>query len=147
MFYNFVSEKYEIEQAAIAAKRPYFQCNGQIKNPVPTGKEWVYAVQYSSGAEAWNCPTCDTVIFYSMNYSYKTMKQAMGRIDRCNSPYTGLYYYYFVSPEFEIDQEILEALLRKEKFNEEALANKRFIGYQEDESASFIKHLQTTSRL
>ena len=75
------------------------------------------------------------------------MKQAMGRIDRCNSPYTDLYYYYFVSPEFEIDQEILEALLRKEKFNEEALANKRFIGYQEDESASFIKHLQATSRL
>ena len=72
------------------------------------------------------------------------MTQAKGRIDRCNSPFDELHYYYFISPDFEIDQEILNALTRKEKFNEEALANKHFIGYQEDEGSSFIENIRAS---
>lgn len=145
VFYNFVSEKFEIEDAAIKAGRPYHQCNGQIHDPVPTEEEWVYAVNYGSGAEAWNCSTCDTIVFYSMNYSYKTMEQAKGRIDRVNSPYKVLHYYEFIAPEYKIDQGILQALGRKEKFNEEALAKEEFIGYEEDfESKAFIQHVQTS---
>ena len=144
IFYNFTPEKYEIENAARQVNIPFFQYNGQIKDNVPDGDTWVYAVQYTAGAEAWNCITCRTVIFYSMNYSYKVMTQAKGRIDRCNSPFDELHYYYFISPDFEIDQEILNALTRKEKFNEEALANKHFIGYQEDEGSSFIENIRAS---
>ncbi len=132
VFYNFVSEKYEIEEAANRVGRVYQQCNGQVHDDIPICDEWVYAVNYGSGAEAWNCPTCDTMVFYSMNYSYKIMEQAKGRIDRVNSPFKILNYYDFICPDFKIDQGILEALSRKEKFNEEALANKEFIGYQGD---------------
>lgn len=128
VFYNFISEKFEIEQAALSTETPYFQYNGQIHDPLPDSDAWVYAVNYNSGAEAWNCITCNTMVFYSMNYSYKTMEQSKGRIDRVNSPFKDLHYYEFISSEFKIDQEILKALDRKEKFNEEALANSEFIG-------------------
>ena len=73
------------------------------------------------------------------------MERAKGRIDRVNSPYKVLHYYEFIAPEYKIDQGILQALGRKEKFNEEALAKEEFIGYEEDfESKAFIQHVQTS---
>lgn len=144
IFYNFLSEKFEIEDACRRENRIYRQCNGQVHDPVPPEDEWCYAVQYCSGAEGWNAPMCDTMVFYSLNYSYKITTQAMGRIDRCNSPFEYLQYYYFVAPEFKIDQKILECLIRKEEFNEVAFANEDFVGYEEDEGEAFAKYLQST---
>lgn len=121
VFYNFVSEKFEIERAAINAELPFYQYNGQVHDPVPQEDSWVYAVHYFSAAEAWNCPTCDTIIFYSLNYSYKYMVQAAGRIDRVNSPFDILHYYILYCPDLIIDRGIMDALKRKETFNEKTL--------------------------
>lgn len=121
VFYNFNYEL-DILRTLEVHKAEY---NGHKHQPIPDTENWVYLVQYTSGAEGWNCIKTNAIIFYSLNYSYRIMTQAAGRINRLNTPFKDLYYYRLKS-DSHIDRAIENTLKRKRNFNERS-----FIHYLE----------------
>lgn len=123
IFYNF---NYEVELLRSLAENNqirYAEWNGVKHQSIPDCEEWIYLVQYNAGSEGWNCIKTNTIIFYSLNYSYRMMHQASGRINRRNTPYKDLWYYYLYTNS-SIDKAILKALSEKKDFNEKRFYEK-----------------------
>lgn len=117
VFYNYTYELDILKDICRELDRAYYQWNGQKHEAIPDADTWVYLVQYTAGAEGWNCITTDTILFYSLNYSYRIMEQSEGRINRVNTSFENLYYVYLKSPA-SIDDAIERSIRSKKKFNE-----------------------------
>lgn len=122
VFYNFDYELEILKDIYYGRDVKVAEWNGHKHDPIPKSKKWVYLVQYTAGAEGWNCIKTDTIVFFSQNYSYKIMHQSAGRIDRLNTPYKDLYYYH-LKTHSGIDLAISRAIKSKKKFNEKAFVN------------------------
>ena len=122
VFYNFDYELEILKDIYYGRDVKVAEWNGHKHEPIPKSKKWVYLVQYTAGAEGWNCIETDTIVFFSQNYSYKIMHQSAGRIDRLNTPFKDLYYYH-LKTHSGIDLAISRAIKSKKKFNEKAFAD------------------------
>lgn len=120
VFYNYNYELKLLKDISLPGFK-VAEWNGHKHEPIPETDKWIYLVQYAAGAEGWNCIETDSMIFLSQNYSYKIMVQAAGRIDRMNTPYNNLFYY-FIKTNSTIDKGIDAALRQKKQFNEESFA-------------------------
>lgn len=116
IFYNFDYELEMLKDMGESLQIPTSEWNGHAHKQIPKTNKWIYLVQYTAGAEGWNCIETDTIIFYSQNYSYKIMVQSAGRIDRLNTPFKKLYYYHIRSNSV-IDLAIAKAIKKKKDFN------------------------------
>lgn len=117
VFYNFDYELESLRKLNELANCPVSEYNGHLHEPIPQGDRWIYLAQYISAGEAWNCIETNAIVLYSRNYSYKQTIQAMGRIDRQNTPFLNLYYYFLTSNSV-IDLAIEKAYIKKKNFND-----------------------------
>lgn len=119
IFYNF---DYELEiLRTLSDSHTVAEWNGHKHESIPQTDEWVYLVQYTAGAEGWNCVETNAMCFYSLQYSYKIFEQSQGRTDRLNTPFTDLVYYILMSKD-GLDGAIWKSLKAKETFNERRYA-------------------------
>lgn len=117
IFYSFDYERDILLNLGYGDDVVVAEWSGHAHEPIPESDSWVYLVNYNAGAEGWNTIKTNAIAFYSQTYSYKTLVQACGRIDRLNTKFVDLYYYHLKCKN-GIDVAISEALKNKKKFNE-----------------------------
>lgn len=113
IFYNF---DYELEILREIEGIPLAEWNGHKHQEIPNTDRWLYLVQFTAGAEGWECTSTNATFLFTQNPSYKVTEQAYGRIDRLNTSFGNLFYYVPMSSAW-IDKRLRQAYVEKRDFN------------------------------
>lgn len=113
--YNYTYEFRDIVSICKKEHKKYYVWNGKRHDPIPDDGDWIYIVQ-SSAAIGWNCISTNSMMFYSLPYTYSSYEQACGRIDRMNNVYKELYYYILV-PKSPVDKRVWKSIRNGKNFN------------------------------
>lgn len=113
VFYNF---DYELDILRGIEDVPLAEWNGHRHQEIPNTDRWLYLVQFTAGAEGWECTSTNATFFFTQNPSYKKTEQAYGRIDRLNTKFGNLFYYVPMSTAW-IDKRLRQAFVEKRDFN------------------------------
>lgn len=123
VFYNHNYELEILRGLAELSGVTVAEWNGHKHERIPDTDRWVYLVQFTAGAEGWNCITTNQTVFYSLPYSYRVLEQSKGRTDRINTPYTELHYHILKSNSI-FDRAISSKLRKKKNFQASAFGKK-----------------------
>lgn len=118
VFYNF---DYELEILRGIEGMTLAEWNGHKHQEIPDEDAWIYLVQYTAGAEGWECTKTNATFFWSQTYSYKQFMQAYGRIDRLNTEYIDLFYYLPLTNSW-IERAVRRSIEGKKDFNESPMS-------------------------
>ena len=129
VFYRYNYERDIIINIAKDLNKPWAEWSGHAHQPIPNTDDWTYICQYSAASKAWSCIATDAMLFYSVTGTYNTMEQSEGRIDRLNTPYTDLHYYYLHSSS-PLDSKTMQSLKSGKDFNENAWIKRNFGGFE-----------------
>lgn len=119
VFYNF---DYELEILRKIEGMTIAEWNGHRHQEIPDTDSWLYLVQYTAGAEGWECITTNATFFYSQTYSYKQFMQAYGRVDRLTTEYLELFYYLPLGNSW-IEKAVRRSIADKKDFNESKMSD------------------------
>ena len=135
VFYQYTSEADAIKNALkkVKPKKMIFEVSGKASKLPPKDawadtKHSITLVQYQAGSSGIELQYANMVVFYTPTYSFQDYSQALGRAYR-NGQEKKVTVYRFVT-KGTIEEDVYEALERKEDFNEKLYLETRLGGWK-----------------
>lgn len=129
VFVKYTAQIFAIAQALRKENKKVFTMTGDVGNRgeilqlAKDSEEYVFIVQAQISA-GWELPECPVMVFASMDWSYVSYAQGIGRILRANHLKKNLYISLVVKGG--IDERVYDTIMNKEDFNL-AIYNKRVV--------------------
>lgn len=135
VFYQYTSEATAIKEALkkVKPKKTVFEVSGKASK-LPPKEYWsslkhsITLVQYQAGSAGIELQYANNVVFYTPTYSFQDYSQALGRAYR-NGQEKKVTVYRFITKS-TIEEDVYEALERKEDFNENIYMETRLDGWK-----------------
>lgn len=135
VFYQYTSEATAIKEALkkVKPKKTVFEVSGKASK-LPPKEDWsslkhsITLVQYQAGSAGIELQYANNVVFYTPTYSFQDYSQALGRAYR-NGQEKKVTVYRFITKS-TIEEDVYEALERKEDFNENIYMETRLDGWK-----------------
>lgn len=117
---RYLSEIAELERTLISSAKKIFVITGATKDKQAVldeferSEEGIILVN-AMCSEGWQAPSCQLIVFFSLDFSYKNFLQMCGRIRRIDRPQR--VTYLTLTTKDSVDEDVAKAIERKEDFH------------------------------